>query len=463
MSATFTIDEILTLDGAVLHGLASNLELGVSTDTRTVNAGRDLYLALKGDRFDGHNFVAAAGQKGAGLAIIDSDSLAKVQASLPPDLILPLLTVPNTLAAYQGLARLYLHKTSAKVIAITGSSGKTTTKEMTAAATSARRVHKSQANENNEIGVPKTILSMPADCQILILEMGMRGLGQIAELAACGGPDIAVITCAGTAHIELLGSRENIAKAKCELLAALDAERGRAIIGDGVDYLLTEARRVFSGSIEVCPTLEIVRVDSQGTAFKILNSEGHNASSDTEFFVKAHGRVLLEDAWCAVSAARAALLTDQEITLGLAKFAAVEGRGNALQTTHGATVVDESYNANPDSVRCAVEAILSHAYPQKDKIVVLGAMAELGDFTESLHLDLGNWLKDKPITLLVTVGPVASGIASGAKGASFEIASVDSQEDALSHIMPRLGRDSCVMVKGSHSTNLDRLVQNIIK
>jgi len=461
MSATFTVDEILTLDGAVLHGDTTTTDqtFSISTDSRAIRAEQDLYLALKGERFDGHSFVLKAFENGAGLAIIDSDSAASVGKTLPAKYSTrAMVSVPNTLAAYQGLARLHLRKHKAKVIAITGSSGKTTTKEMTAAATSCRVVHKSLANENNEIGVPKTILSMPAETEILILEMGMRGLGQIAELAACGLPDIGVITCAGTAHIELLGSRENIARAKCELLAALDSERGRAIIGNGSDYLLAQARQDFAGAIEVCPALEIVRVDSHGTAFKIPDS-----ASEQEFFVRAHGQVLLEDAWCAVAAARAAGLSDSEIAAGLAMFEAVEGRGNAVQSSHGATIVDESYNANPDSMRCAVEAILSHAYPQPEKIVVLGAMAELGDFTEPLHLELGRWLKDKPISLLVTVGPVASAIASGANGASYEIASVATQDEALSRILPRLGRDSCVMVKGSHSTNLDKLVQNILR
>lgn len=462
MTASFTIDEILTLDGAVLLGTPEKLEYGISTDSRAIDASSNLYLALKGERFDGHDFVLKAFENGAGLAIVDRDCLETVLNSLSSKsktLALPIVSVPNTLAAYQGLARLYLRKNSAKVIAITGSSGKTTTKEMTAAATSARRVHKSMANENNEIGVPKTILSMPADSEILILEMGMRGLGQIAQLAACGSPDIAVITCAGSAHIELLGSLENIAKAKCELFAALDSERGYAIIGDGSEHLLSQAKRDFVGHIEIAPELEIVSVDSVGTTFKIPGT----ANPEQEFVVRAHGRVLLEDAWCAVAAARAAGLTDIEIASGLAKFAAVEGRGNALKSSHGAIIVDESYNANPDSMRCAVEAILSHAYPQSAKIVVLGAMAELGEFTEPLHLELGRWLKDKPISLLVTVGPVARAIASGATGANYEIASVESQDDALQRILPHLGSDSCVMVKGSHSTNLDKLVQKILR
>ncbi len=460
--ALFTIEEILTLDGAQLHGSPpanSEFKFGVSTDSRSIVADQDLYLALKGENFDGHNFVLKAFESGACLALINHDSLSKVLATLPAACAasLPVVAVPDTLAAYQGLARLHLRRVNPKVIAITGSSGKTTTKEMTAATLSSRRLHKSAANENNEIGVPKTILAMDEQTEILILEMGMRGLGQIAQLAACGQPDVGVITCAGTAHIELLGSQENIARAKCELLAALDQEQGLAILGRASELLLQSAQAVYQGRIECCPELVFVKVDDTGTTFKIPGSE-------VEFFVSAHGTFLIEDAWCALAAARAVGLSDKEASNGLAKFKAVEGRGNALVSSHGAVVVDESYNANPDSVRCAVEAILSRAYPQSDKIVVLGAMAELGDYTDQLHLDLGRWLKDKPLSLLVTVGEVAALIADGARaaGGSFEIKAVANQEDALATLQERLGTNTCVMVKGSHSTNLDRLVEKIL-
>lgn len=453
MTATFTIAEILTLDGASLHGqpdTASDFAFTVSTDTRSIGAN-DVYLALAGENFDGHNFVAAALAAGARLAIINDDKLERVKAAAPT---LPVVSLPNTLAAYQGLARLYLQRVKPLVVAVTGSSGKTTTKEMTAAALSSLRLHKSKANENNEIGVPKTILSMPEDTEAIVVEMGMRGSGQIAELAACARPDVAIITCAGTAHIELLGSKENIAAAKCELLAALDKD-GLALIGEETDYLLAEARRVFAGRIE-CSAFDVVKVDVFGTTFRL---PGEN----TDFFVAAHGRFLLEDAWCALRAARAAGLGDEAIRAGLASFKPVEGRGNALQSARsGATIVDESYNANPDSMRCAIEAILSGAYAQPEKIVVLGHMAELGDFTENLHLDLGAWLKDKPINLLVTVGETAAGIARGANGAAFVIEPVGSQDEALERLLPRLSKNTCVMVKGSHSANLDKLVQNIL-
>jgi len=460
--ATFTLEEILTLDAAQLHGAPpsnSEFRFSVSTDSRTIVSDSDLYLALAGENFDGHNFVAKAFENGACLALVNQDKLSAVLGTLPAACAstLTVVAVPNTLAAYQGLARLHLRRVNPKVIAITGSSGKTTTKEMTAATVSSKRLHKSSANENNEIGVPKTILAMDEATEVLILEMGMRGMGQIAELAACAQPDVAVITCAGTAHIELLGSQENIARAKCELVAALDQERGLAVLGHATDLLVQAARAVYQGRIECCPALEIVKVDHSGTTF--ITSE-----SKVEFFVSAHGTFLIEDAWCALKAAKAVGLSDQEAAEGLAKFKPVEGRGNALVSSHGAVVVDESYNANPDSVRCAVEAILSRAYPQSDKIVVLGAMAELGDFTEQLHRELGSWLKDKPLSLLITVGDVAALIADGARaaGGRFEIKAVANQEDALAALQERLGINTCVMVKGSHSTNLDRLVQKIL-
>lgn len=464
MTARFALDELLTLEGARLHGELpadkAQQTFSISTDSRNLGNG-DLYLALKGERFDGHSFVSAALSKSA-LAIIEHGQAAAIIAALQDKgghgEGYCLLSVPDTLAAYQALAQLYRRRLKAKVIGITGSSGKTTTKEMTACALSSMAVHKSKANENNEIGVPKTILAMAEDTQVLILEMGMRGLGQIAELAACGLPDIGIITCAGTTHIELLGSRENIARAKSELFAFLDGEQGLAIVGEPAEHLMAEVARVYQGPLKTYEPVEIVEADSQGTTFRL-------SGSSQKYRVRAHGQALLQDSWCAIQAALACGLSAEAVAAGLSQFAPVEGRGNATATAGGAVLVDESYNANPDSVRCAVEAILSQAYPQSKKIVVLGEMAELGDYTQALHRELGEWLKDKALSLLVTVGPVAREIADAAGGAAFSVVAVDEQGEALSLLGEQLKRDSdvCIMVKGSHCTNLDKLVGELIR
>jgi UDP-N-acetylmuramoyl-tripeptide--D-alanyl-D-alanine ligase len=466
--AVFSFDELLTLEGACFSGKAPESQcFSISTDSRNLGPG-DLYLALKGERFDGHSFVAQA-LRNTTLAIVERAQVEAIESALGALIdSVGLIAVPDTLAAYQGLAQLHRHKAAIKVIGITGSSGKTTTKEMTAAALGrGRRVHKSKANENNEIGVPKTILSMPDDTEVLILEMGMRGLGQIAELAACGMPDIGIITCAGSTHIELLGSRENIARAKSELLEFLDEEQGLAIIGEPAEHLMAAVNRAYQGRVAVYEPVEVVAVDGQGTAFKLSNAPVQTADEfkvpalSQVYQVRAHGLALIQDAWCAVQAALACGLSPEQVARGLADFAPVEGRGNSAASARGAVIVDESYNANPDSVRCAVEAICSQAYRQPEKIVVLGEMAELGDYTQPLHRELGQWLKDKPLSLLVTVGSIAGEIAQGAAGASFAVTAVAEQGEALEILSKRLSGNTCVMVKGSHCTNLDRLVREL--
>ncbi|MDX1990472.1 MAG: UDP-N-acetylmuramoyl-tripeptide--D-alanyl-D-alanine ligase [Candidatus Obscuribacter sp.] len=457
---TFSLDELTSLAASPLVGTLpddgglSGAFLGsVCTDSRQIKSGH-VYLALKGERFDGHRFVKNALDGGAALAVVEAsqvESLLKVCQG-------PLLPVQDTLKYYQGLARLARRRHKPFVIGITGSSGKTTTKEMCFAVFSAaagKVVHKSAANENNEIGVPKTILSMPENTDFLIVEMGMRGLGQIDELASTAEPNLGIITGAGSTHIELLGSRENIAKAKCELFAHIDPSSGFAICGDFSPLLKEATAGVFTG--RVCDfdgeDLQVRKITATGTSFS-LGSE--------EFFVHAHGDFLLRDAWCAVKAGLCAGLTPETIRQGLSNWRAVEGRGNVITTGAGLTLIDESYNANPDSVRCAVESVLAcEAYEGKRKIIVLGKMAELGDFTEALHRELGSWLKTKAIDCLVTVGTEAGMIAAEAGGAAFEVMPCADQEEAHRRLRETISDGDCIMVKGSHSTNLEALVRRL--
>ena len=273
------------------------------------------------------------------------------------------IKVEDTLSAYHAIASKWLNKVKPFVIGVTGSSGKTTTKEMCAAVVSTVKSHKSKANENNEIGLPKTILSMPPDTKVLVAEMGMRGLGQIALLAATARPDAAIITSIGTAHIELLGSVENIIRAKCELFENLRPE-GIAMIGDPTEALNARAKEVFKGQVALFghDQVQETNVNMESTRFK---AQGFTC----EFVVHAHGIRHLQDAWCAVSAGRAAGLSDEDIANGLATYRSVEGRGNRLSLASGNIVIDESYNANPDSVKCAVEAVLDpRAFPRPTSI-----------------------------------------------------------------------------------------------
>ena len=244
-----------------------------------------------------------------------------------------------------------------------------------------------------------------------------------------------------------------------------------AILGQADGLLVSEAHRTYidnglgeglEGKIMAFPqaSFKIVAADATSTTFTYCDAAGLES---IPYKVHAHGSVLLQDAWCAVQAALCAGLTPTEVARGLETWRAVEGRGNAVGTTSGALLIDESYNSNPDSVRCAVEAILSReAFPQASKIVVLGEMLELGDFSDTLHDDLGQWLKDKPISMLMTVGSQAARIAGGANGAKFEILSLNDRREARETLKQLMREDCCVMVKGSHGTKLYELVKELL-
>jgi UDP-N-acetylmuramoyl-tripeptide--D-alanyl-D-alanine ligase len=286
----------------------------------------------------------------------------------------------------------------------------------------------------------------------------MRGLGQIALLAQTASPDVGIITGVGTAHIELLGSVENIIKAKCEMFEHLN-DNAIAVIGNPVEAVVAHAKSVYGGQFALFPEEDVqeAEVAFDQTRFTVRGFTG-------EFTVNAHGIRHLQDAWCAIIAGRAAGLSDKGIADGLRSYRSVEGRGNRLVLNNGAVLVDESYNANPDSVKCAVEAILDQrAFPQANKYVVLGEMAELGDTTEQMHKETGEWLRQKDLSMLITVGSKAKMIADSAQGDAFAVFDCPNQEEALDLLRAQLSGDSCVMIKGSHCANLDRLVENLVR
>jgi UDP-N-acetylmuramoyl-tripeptide--D-alanyl-D-alanine ligase len=295
---------------------------------------------------------------------------------------------------------------------------------------------------------------MPDDTQVAVIEMAMRGLGQIEQLAKCAVPDVGIITNAGTAHIELLGSRENIAIAKCELLERLHKDRGVAILGSNEPHLVQRAKSVFEGRMHIFDEnkIKITSTDPVATRFVIEGSE-------QEFEVQAHGMPLISDAWCAVIAGRELGLSDSEIAEGLKFFKTVGGRGNRMQAPSGALIIDESYNANPDSVRAAVMALSdANAYPQKQKFVVLGDLLELGSQGPQLLQELGAWLKGVKLDLLITVGSLARHIYSGATGATYDVLHCQDMQIAEDELRKRLDADTCLLIKGSRGARLDKLV-----
>lgn len=453
MAAEFTCEEILEIcEGRLSVGMMPDEAGPICTDTRKIGEGQ-WYLALSGATFDGHDFLGDAFASGAIGAIVAERTHYAISN---PNF--PLIAVSDTLTAYHALARNWRKRIAPKVVAITGSSGKTTTKEMGASVFGhARRCYSSARNENNEYGVPATLLSMNDDTQVAVIEMAMRGLKQIDLLARCALPDIGIITNAGSAHIELLGSVEKIAEAKCELLEHLKPDRGLAIIGNPAEHLMRRVREVYKGKVVVFDEneIEILHSTEEGTTFKI-------AGSEQEFLVCVNGLPLIQDAWCIITAARHIGVDDELIAAGLRRFRPVGGRGNRLVSTSGAVVLDESYNGNPESVRAAVTGMIASGGTSK-KWVVIGDLLELGEHTEPLLRELGGWLKDKPLTALITVGPLAKFIAEGARGANFDVVACQSISESEQQLRERLDAQSCVLIKGSRSAKLDQLVSMLTK
>ncbi len=450
MTAEFTGEEIIEVCKARLTSGMMPDDVGpIVSDTRLLAEG-SWYIAFAGETFDGHNFLGDAFACGALGAIVVERPHYPIGSKQ-----FPLIAVEDTLEAYLALARNWRKRISPKVVGITGSSGKTTTKEMCAAIFSnSRRCQHSAKNENNEFGVPKTLLAMPDDTQVAVIEMAMRGLGQIDQLAKCALPDIGIITNAGTAHIELLGSKENIAKAKCELLERMNKTRAIAILGSNEPHLVGRAKSVFEGKMHVFTeaAINVVSSNPDMTRFTI-------ADSDQVFEVRAHGMPLISDAWCSIVAARELGLSDEQIAEGLKRFKAIDGRGNRLHSAEGSLIIDETYNANPESVRATVIGLRDlDAYPHAKKFVVLGDLLELGSQAPVLLEELGVWLKNNPLNLLITIGSLARHIYAGAAGAHFEVIHCQDIQIAENELRARIGSDTCVLIKGSRGAKLDRLV-----
>lgn len=450
MTAEFTGEEIMEVcKGRLASGLMPDEAAPLVTDTRVLGEGQ-WYVAFAGDKFDGHDFLGDAFVAGALGAIVGERPNYPIGNQQ-----FPLIAVEDTLEAYLALARNWRKRISPKLIGITGSSGKTTTKEMCAAIfCQNRRCHYSAKNENNAYGVPKTLLAMPDDTQVAVIELAMRGLGEIEQIAKCALPDIGIITNAGTAHIELLGSRENIAIAKCELLEQMNKTRGVAILGSNEAQLVQRARSVFPGRMHIFAeeSIEIISVDEEYSRFRIADSE-------QVFEVRAHGMPLISDAWCAVMAGRELGLSDLEIAAGLKFFKTIGGRGNRMQATNGAILIDESYNANPESVRAAVLALSDrNAFPQAKRFVVLGDLLELGAQGPALLQELGTWLKGHQLDLLITVGSLSRHIYAGASGAGYELVHCQDMQIAEDELRKRMDSNTCVLIKGSRGARLDKLI-----
>lgn len=368
-----TIKEIAQVLG--ISGIVDEREISsVEFDSRKIEKN-DLFVPLPGTR-DGHDFVKAAKENGAIATLWQ-----KEKANVPSDLVV--LPVEDVTQAFQIVAQYYKQKIAPKTVAITGSNGKTTTKDMTASVLAQKyRTYKTQGNYNNDLGVPYTMLHMPDDTEVLILEMGMDHAGEIHFLSQLGQPDVAAITLIGEAHLENLGSRKNIAKAKMEIVDGLAQDGALFVPAD--EPLLTDLIAPISQEVQTFGLgqgdlqAEIVNETSESTEFEI---------NDASFIIPVLGGYNVKNALIAYGIGRYFGLSMEQIKNGLAQVELTKNRTQWLQAKNGAKLLSDVYNANPTAMRLVLESFGRLTLPGR-RIAVLADMLELGPDSSAMHASM---------------------------------------------------------------------------
>lgn len=454
MSFSATIDQLISLLDAAAVNVPEDIRLvpatGICTDTRILQSG-EVFLAFRGTQFDGHQFVSSALQSGAIAAIVDRDYDATNQT-------MPLLVVRDTLKAYQAIARWWRQQFAIPVIGVTGSVGKTTTKELIAAVLGTQgKVLKTEKNYNNEIGVPKTLLGLTADHHYAVIEMAMRGAGQIAELTEIAQPTIGVITNVGTAHIELLGSVSAIAAAKCELLEKMTPD-GVAILNHDSSRLIQTAATVWQGKT-LTYGLESGELRGELINSDILQVEGFDLP------LPLMGRHNALNYLAALGVAKVLQIDWQPLAEGLA-VNLPEGRSKRYQLPNDIVVLDETYNAGLESMTAALHLLMET--PGNRHVAVLGTMKELGERSLEFHQQVGAIAHDLGVDALFIFADLAEAdaMAVGAGDLPFmEILDI-SQPNALDFLVQRLKdfvvSGDRVLFKASHSVQLNQVVQKFM-
>jgi UDP-N-acetylmuramoyl-tripeptide--D-alanyl-D-alanine ligase len=443
----------------------------VTTDSRAVPAG-SLFVALAGERFDGHTFVPAARAAGAAGAIVWASAAESLALGLPG---FPLVAVADPLRALGDLAAARRRAESAlTVLAVTGSNGKTTTKEMLAAAAAPLgAVLKTDGNLNNLIGLPRTLLAMAEGTRVAVLEMGMNRFGEIARLTEIARPEVGVITNVGPVHLEGLGSLDGVRRAKLELFRGMPAG-GTAVVNaddpglrDGAAGLpvraLTVALEGTPGGARACG----LAVDVLGRA-GTTTPEGRTPltletpAGRAEVALPAEGRHQAMNAALAAAAALAAGVALPEVARGLERFTPVAGRFERVRLAGDVVVIDDAYNANPASMLASLEVFCAAPLrPGALRLAALGEMRELGEATAAAHRDLGRRVAGLPLDQVYVYGPSAELVAAGAREAGApegRVVALDTHEAIAEALAARLTPGSSLLVKGSRGVTMERVV-----
>ena len=448
-----TLAEIVRVTGADSNSDAEIIFDGITTDSRKITAGV-LFVALKGERFNGEDFAADALKKGAAAVLVSKTFAQDVDGVV--------IKVDDTLTAYRQIAGSWRNRFDIPVVAITGSNGKTTTKDLTAAAlTQLGQVLKTSANFNNEVGVPLTLLQLNANHKAAVVEIGMRGLGQIAELAKFVRPTIGIVTNVNETHIELLGSIENIARAKGELVDAIPA--GGTVILNADDPHVAAMKNSVADGVKVITyglespadvTAKNFLIGSISTEFVLTH-----AGIEYDFEIPMLGRHNISNALAAVAAGLSLGLTIDEIQRGISTLTTTKMRFEVIRRD-GLTIVNDAYNASPASMRVALRTT-AEIYDGR-KIAVLGDMLELGAVSEKLHREVGAELVKNNFDTLIALGELGKFIADGARDAGLtNVYFVGSHEEAAQKILELVEEGDTILFKASHAMHMEKIIELI--
>ena len=446
------LQEILKATNAETNCVDNIFFEGVTTDSRKITEGV-LFVALKGEKFNGEDFAQDAMNKGAA-AVLVSKTAPKIDGVF--------IKVEDTLTAYQQIAKLWRERFQIPVVAITGSNGKTTTKDLTAAALSALgKVCKTSANFNNEIGVPMTLLEINRTNKAAVVEIGMRGLHQIETLAQYVKPTIGIVINVNETHIEILGSIENIAKAKGELVQAIQA--GGTVILNADNFYTAEMKKIANDGVKILTygldnaadlTAENLSVTGGNTNF-ILNYGGQKYN----FEIPLIGRHNVSNALAAIAAGLSVGLTVEEIQRGISNLTATKMRFEVIQRENF-TIINDAYNASPASMKAAIKTVAENYGGRK--IAVLGDMLELGAISEKVHREVGAQLAENNFDTLITLGELGKFIAAGANDAGLRnVFSFDTHEDAAKKILEIVQSGDVILFKASHGMHFEKILELI--
>jgi UDP-N-acetylmuramoyl-tripeptide--D-alanyl-D-alanine ligase len=462
-----TIGQLAAMCGAALNAAADKerdrLVTGVSRDSRQLPEGC-LYVPLIGERFDGHAYAEDCLASGAAASIWQTDRPV-------PDAIAdrPLLMVEDSLAALQQLARSYRRELRARIVGITGSNGKTTTKDLTASTLAAAyRVHKTAGNLNNHIGLPLTILDMEETADFAVLEMGMSGFGEIELLTGIAEPDIAIITNVGDAHMQQLGSRAGIAKAKLEIASGL--KPGGLLLINGDEPLLTEGVRSLPniGELKVQTfglgeandwSAGSVVIGAQESAFTVRPS-GAASKLSGAFKIPVPGKHNVSNALAVVALASHCGMTAEQMKSGLSAVKLTSMRIETVSAYNGATILNDAFNANPTAVRAAID-LVGELTGFGRKWIVLGDMLELGADESRMHRETGALIGPDQADTVLTFGERSRHTAEGAaeRLGPDKVIHFDEKAALAAYLKEHVKPNDLVLVKGSRGMRMEEIVQ----